>query len=266
MHWDAAWSHANAWDYTLAGVAATAFAVEGFALQGHQAPLRWTDPILFDEAARSALRAGDANARSNVDIASWVLMTTQIAYPVVVDVPYAWARYGPKVASDLFWQSAATLFVAGALDLALRDIVGRARPPVYDCIQSGRTDCIDNPEAVRSFPGGHTLTATAGSVLTCTQHLYVHIYGGAWDGGICAATLASNVTVMFMRIIADSHWATDQIVGATLGALIGWGVPWVMHYRFRSSSASSNKRPSALVLPMIVPTEGGAGVGAAAVF
>lgn len=267
--WDRAWPHANAWDYSLAGVAATAFAVEGLALQWHQAPLRWTDPILFDQDARSALRAGDPNVRHGVDTASWVLLTTQIAYPLVVDVPYAWARYGRRLASDLFWQDAATLFLAGAVDLAVRDIAGRARPPVYDCIHAGGgTDCVDNPEAVRSFPGGHTLTATAGAVLTCTQHLYVRIYGNAWDSGLCALALSSNVTVMFMRIIADSHWASDQLAGAAIGSLIGWGVPYVMHFRFHSKPTSGveTRSSTTMIMPTILPVERGAGAGAVGMF
>ncbi len=265
--WDPAWPHANEWDYALAGVFATAFAVEGITLQGHQAPLRWTGPILFDEDVRDALRASSNDVRQNVDLASWVLITTQIAYPVVVDVPYAYSRYGRRVANDLFWQDAVTLFLAGALDFALRDLAGRARPEVYDCISQGGTNCVTNPESVRSFPGGHTLTATAGSVLTCTQHLYVHIYGGAGDDVACAATLASNVTVMFMRIIADSHWATDQIAGASLGALVGWGVPYLMHFHFHAKPATGpDKPPVAMVLPMVMPTDQGATLGAFGLF
>jgi membrane-associated phospholipid phosphatase len=269
-HWDPAWPHANAWDYTVASVAATAFAVEGLTLQWHQSPLRWTDPILFDQDVRSALRASDGNARQAVDLASWGLIVTQIAYPVVVDVPYAFARYGRRLAWDLFWEDAATLFLAGALDFALRDLTGRARPEVYDCISQGRTDCVDNPEAVRSFPGGHTLTATAASVLTCTQHLYVRLYGGAWDAGVCALTLASDVTVAMMRIVADSHWATDQVAALSIGALIGWGVPYLMRYRFHAKPAAdkpaADKAPMALVMPMIVPVESGATFGALGMF
>jgi hypothetical protein len=129
FHWDPAWSHRSA-DYTVAAVAGTIFAVEGLGFNWVQAPLRWTDPILFDADVRSALRATDQSARTAVDIASWTLLGAQLAYPVVVDVPYAWLRYGPRLAGDLFWQDAATLFVAGALDLALGDHTGGARPEV----------------------------------------------------------------------------------------------------------------------------------------
>jgi membrane-associated phospholipid phosphatase len=263
--WDAAWQHSNAWDYVVTGVVGTAFTVELIALQNRQAPLRWTDPILFDTAVRSALRAPSQQTRSAVADATWALLGLQFLYPFAVDVPYAWARYGFGLARDLFWQDAATMFLAGAVDLGLRDLVGRARPETYDCIQSGNTNCIDGPETVRSFPGGHTVIATAASVLTCTQHLYVHLYGGPWDSLTCALTLASNMTLAFMRIIADEHWASDEIAGLAIGSLIGWGVPYLMHFRRHTAGADASV-PHALVLPTVVPVSHGGGLGVAALF
>lgn len=264
--WDPAWGHSNAWDYTVGGVAATAFTVELAALQGTQAPLRWTNPILFDADVRSALRISDQGTRDAVDLATWGLLTAQIAYPVVVDAPYAWARYGFWLARDLFWQDAATLFLAGALDFALRDVAGRARPYVYECLHDGGSEatCVTNPESVRSFPGGHVLTATAASVLTCTQHLYVHLYGGSWDAILCAMTLASDAAVSVMRIAVDSHWATDEIAGIAIGALIGWGVPYVMH--FHRHTRGSARPPPVLVMPAPVGYEGGGGLGVVGLF
>ena len=255
-------SRSGSWDYGIAGFAGAVFAVQGLGFQWAQAPVHWTGPILFDSAVRSALRAPDGSTRNLVNDVSWAFLAAQIAYPLVVDVPYAWSRDDFGLARDLFWQDAATLFLAGAVDLTLRDVVGRARPYVYDCIKQGGTDCINNPEAVRSFPGGHTLTSTAASVLTCTQHLYMHLYGSGWDELTCALTLASDVAVAFMRVIADSHWATDQIAGATLGALIGWGVPYVMHFRHAASEAP----PKALVLPMPVAVNQGGGLAAMGLF
>jgi membrane-associated phospholipid phosphatase len=150
----------------------------------------------------------------------------------------------------------------------VRDLPGRARPYVYDCLQQGRTEaeCVDNPEAVRSFPGGHFLMATAASVLTCTQHLYVHLYGRGWDGMTCAMTLASDAAVGVMRIVADSHWATDQIAGAALGALVGWGVPFVMHYAMHSPPGREGTQPAALVVPTPIAFPSGGGLGVFGLF
>ena len=264
-HWDPAWSHANVWDYTLASVSLGAIAVEGIALPMLLQPTaRWVGPILFDADVRNALRINNATAHDAAQVLGWALWGAQAAYPIAVDVPYAWARYGWGLARDLLWQDAVTLFFAVALDFAVRDLVGRARPYTYQCIQDGGTNCIDNLEAVRSFPGGHFLNATAASVLTCTQHLYVHLYGDGWDGLTCAMTLASDAAVGLLRIASDWHWASDELLGGVVGALIGWGVPYIMH--FRGTSDANARAPSAIVVPMPIALDHGGGLGVAGLF
>ena len=34
-----------------------------------------------------------------------------------------------------------------------------------------------------------------------------------------------------MRVIGDQHWASDVMVGAGMGTIIGLGMPWLLHYR-----------------------------------
>lgn len=265
--WDPAWTHANAWDYTLTGVATTAAVVELTVLQGIRPTLRWSDPILFDSDVRSALMTRNLATRSTLEDAAWILWGLQAAYPVFVDVPLAWARQGKQLAWDMFWQDAVTLTIAGAVDGALRDIAGRARPDVYDCLQSGRTDCLQPVESTRSFPGGHFLNSTAASVLTCTQHLYLHLYDGAWDGVACALTLASNATLGVLRIVTDNHWATDELVGGAIGSLIGWGVPYVMHLHGHAPVIfGSGESIGTLVLPVPLVFQGGGGMSLTGIF
>ncbi len=271
VRWDPAWPHANAWDYTLAGVGATTALVEAIVLQPMRPPLHWTDPILFDSDVRDALRLTDPTGRDVLEGVSWGLWGAQLALPLLVDVPYAWGRYGFWLARDLFWQDAATLTVAAALDLGLRNLAGRARPLTYDCLSHGGTNCLDGVETTRSFPGGHLINATAASVLACTQHLYTHLYGGPWDAVACATTLASDMTITVLRVVTDNHWATDQLAGLAIGALVGWGVPYLMHYRFHGRPAadetsSSSSPPGALILPVPLAYEGGGGLGVAAIF
>jgi membrane-associated phospholipid phosphatase len=273
VHWDPGWSHSNAWDYSVAGVSAASLIVEGLVLQPMRPPLRWSSPILFDSDVRGALRLSSANARSTVENVAWALWGIQVAYPVLVDVPFAWARYDYALARDLFWQDAVTLTLAGAVDLGLRDLVGRARPGVYDCLAQGGSNCLGNPETTRSFPGGHTVNSTAASVLTCTQHLYTRLYGGPWDGFACVTTVASDLTLAALRILSDNHWATDQIAGLAIGSLIGWGVPYVMHFHGhaggltddRTPTAPSNA-PAAMVVPMPLALDHGAGLGVSGLF
>lgn len=249
-------THADAWDYTLTAFATTLVAVDFAAPQTIREP-HWTQPILFDADARSALRVSDAGTRTTLENTAWGLWFAQMGFPVLVDVPYAWARYGPAVARDLFWQDAVTLTVAGALDALLRDMTGRLRPDVYDCWVAGRSGCLTSAESTRSFPGGHLINSAAAASLTCTQHLYMRLYGKPWDAITCATTIGASFTVAMLRVMSDNHWATDQIVGAAIGGFVGWFVPWFMHFR---------RAPSAVFVPIPVAFERGAGAGVAAVF
>jgi hypothetical protein len=171
--WDPAWPHANAWDYTLTGVFGTALVLEAALLQPNRPTVRWIDPILFDVDVRRGLRLEDGSREHDaIDKVSWGLWLGQLAYPLFVDVPYAWARHGPKLAWDLFWQDTVVYTLAGAVDIGLRDLTGRARPYTYECVQNGGGDgCFAKTESPRSFPGGHTTLGTASAVLSCTQHM-----------------------------------------------------------------------------------------------
>ncbi len=267
-HWDAAWSHGNAWDYSLAAVGASFSILAETVLEQHPPPMRWNGPILFDNDVRGFLRSSDAGTRATAEDLAWGLWGLQVAYPVFVDVPYAWIRGGRRLAADLFWQDAATLTIAGAIDLGLRDIAARARPGTYDCVARGGSNCFADLESTRSFPGGHTTNSTAASVLTCTQHFYTHLYGGPWDASLCAATLASDATIVVLRIVSDNHWATDQLAGVALGTLVGWGIPYLMHFHGHAASTDETAfgRAGIFTLPMPLAFDHGGGMGLTGLF
>ena len=41
------------------------------------------------------------------------------------------------------------------------------------------------------------------------------------------ATAVTGVT----RVVADRHYASDVVVGAGIGFGVGYGLPWLLHYR-----------------------------------
>jgi membrane-associated phospholipid phosphatase len=194
-------------------------------------------------------------------MASWGFMVGLMAYPVAVDVPVAWARGGGWLAWQFVWQDALVLSVATAIDIGLRDLVGRARPDVAACIANGGQDCTaqEGTQAARSFPGGHMAAATASAALICTQHLHTHLYGGPWDAAVCGSALASSVAVGVLRIVADAHNATDILAGALLGGLIGGLGPTLMWYPHHRHVPFDNAPPRAMVAPYPVVYPGGGG-------
>ncbi len=266
IHWDAAWTHANAWDYALTGAGLTTLVTETIVLQNRMPTPRWYGPILFDQAIVDATKGQTAEIRNNAANVSWGLWFLEMGYPFVVDVPYAWVRYGRQVAWDVFWQAATAFSLSGAFDFAARDITGRVRPLNYECLQAGRGNCLTGPEDTRSFPSGHFTETTTATALICTQHLKMELYGAPWDAVTCASAIAADGVVGALRLVADDHYATDLIGAGVFGVLFGWGVPTLMHLHGHAVVVADGGPLPAMVLPMPMAFDHGAGVGATGLF
>ena len=261
LRWDPEWSHAGVADYFIGGLGLGVLGAESIWLQPEQPSLHWSAPILFDRDVRDVLRGSTAQVRDDATIVSWVLLGANLAYPVAVDVPYAWSRYGRQIAWDLFWQDAVALSLVSATDLAVRDLVGRARPPVTDCLAAGgaAAACMgNNTESARAFPGGHVAIATTGATLTCTQHLAMHLYGAPWDAVTCGSAIGVDVTMGVLRIVTDNHWASDIVAGSVLGFAFGWGVPVLMHLH---PIGGSRNDTGILLAPVPIAVDHGVGFG-----
>lgn len=265
LYWDSAWSHAGTFDYSLTALGALSAVAYLTALQSKQPPLRWTSPVLFDSDVRNLLRGSTPGARNAANTASWGLLGLVLAYPVI-DVGYAWKRFGSQVAWDLFWEDATALSLATSFDLSLRDIVGRARPPVSACLTSGgsASQCLGaSTEPTRSFPGGHQLIVTTAAALTCTQHLKMNLYGGPWDAVACAVAATTAAAVGLFRIMGDDHWTSDILVGDVIGVAFGAGIPLLMHLH---GHAPAGEVLGVRVAPIAVPVRGGGGLGMTGMF
>ena len=264
--WDPAWSHAGPWDYGLTGVGLATLLTETAVLQNQAPDPRWNQPILFDLAVRDATRGSTAQIRDDAANVSWGLWFLEMGYPLAVDVPYAWARYGREVAWDLFWQDATAMSLSGAFDFAARDAVGRVRPGNYECLRDGGTNCLNGPETRRSFPSGHFTETSTATALICTQHLRLRLYGAPWDALTCAGAITADAAVGTLRMVADDHWATDVIAGGVFGVLFGWGVPTLMHLHGHVPGGSGDAGPLWMVAPAPIVVSHGGGIGAVGVF
>ena len=110
--WDAAWSHSNAWDYSLAAVGTGAILFEEIVLQPIRPPMRWNGPILFDADVRRALRSSrrPGPGRGGGRGPGSPLGTPARGIRCLVDMcPSPGLDTGTWLAEDLFWQDAVTL-------------------------------------------------------------------------------------------------------------------------------------------------------------
>jgi membrane-associated phospholipid phosphatase len=264
-HWDPAWTQVGPLDYALGAGGLVTLGVETLLLQSRFEPPRWEGPILFDKPVQVLFRGRTTQVRDDAANASWVLWTIEVGYPVLVDVPYAWIRFGRKVAWDLLWQDAVALSLSAVVDFTLRDVVARVRPSNQECLDRNGGDCLNSPEATRSFPSGHVSETSTAAALICTQHLTMHLYGSPGDAATCADAIAADVAVGVLRLVTDNHYLSDELAGAAIGLAFGWGVPVLMHLHGHATDSGEGK-PATLVVPFPLVVDHGAGLGAVAIF
>jgi membrane-associated phospholipid phosphatase len=230
---------------------------------------RWTGPILFDDAARSALaqtsEAGRARAATASDVAVGFLVARPFFEALVSTV---WGRIDAHVTLELAITDLEAFSVTETLTFASKRAFARQRPEA----QEAGCDRADAPASAStatacgradrnsSFWSGHTAFAFTAAGLLCTEHLKLALYGAPLDVFACVATLTTATGTGALRIVADRHWASDVVTGAVIGGLSGWLVPTLL--RFRSPRA---KAEGAVIVPAVAPVEGGIALGVAAV-
>jgi membrane-associated phospholipid phosphatase len=102
-----------------------------------------------------------------------------------------------------------TVFGGAALGVALKEIVGRARPVLPDPVATAPG---------MSFPSGHALGASIGCCLLLLITLRFLPRGGKVAAVIAAVLIVGSVALA--RVVLGVHFASDVFAGITLG--IGW--------------------------------------------
>ncbi len=214
------------YDWTVDGVVTGALAVSTLTLMllnGTLAPLdcKWCVPGTLDgNLSRSILWANPtaANTVSNV---------MQFAIPVGVmgfGLIQAY-RFDDPAAG---WSNVLLITQATSLAMLTNVIVkyttGRARPYVWQ----GNPDLYppDVSDANVSFFGGHTTFVFAVVVSGSTLFFMQDMPGAPYVLGV---GLAAATFTAYLRMAAGKHYLSDTLVGAGVGSLIGWAVPYLFH-------------------------------------
>jgi hypothetical protein len=85
--------------------------------------------------------------------------------------------------------------------------------------------------------------------------------GAPWDAVSCAGGYAVAATTATLRMVADVHYASDVLLGATVGTLVGYGVP-LLHYHVLGGGERLRPKDSAAnqVQLTLFPAPGGIGL------
>jgi hypothetical protein len=98
------------------------------------------------------------------------------------------------------------------------------------------------------------LTIATAAGLVCVHHRYLPIYDSdAADAGACALLSAATVATGVARIMADRHFASDVIAGGAIGFGSGYGLPWLLHYRYGRGPEGGRQARAVALLPLAGP-------------
>jgi len=227
--WPRKYPAVGVWDYMALG----ALAIGNIAIVFTPVPepASWTGGILFDDWVRGGLRFGAANARSAASSASDWLIAILAVFPIAD----AWfdaglARGRPDVAWRLTVIDTEALLTTTFITLGAQRLIARQRPWVAACLKDPTgADCSTGSAANTSFPSGHTSVAFTSAVLECVNHGEMDVERKGWSVAACPLTLSLATLTGILRIASDRHYASDVVVGALLGAGIGYLVP-TLHF------------------------------------
>ncbi len=231
LAWNPAWPRFRPSEYVLTGVAGTASLGIYLGIRNPDPP-HWTGGILFDEAARNALRLTTRKELGTARFSSDVFALSTVTWAVGLDsltVPLA--RRKSEVAGQLVLMDAEAYAISTLITNSMFKLVGRARPSYADCENDPYFDSLCHINDTSSFPSGHANFSFTAAGLSCAHHLHLALYGNrAADILACTGTIALASVTSGLRVFGDRHYVSDVLVGAMIGFGVGYGVPTLLHY------------------------------------
>jgi membrane-associated phospholipid phosphatase len=258
LEWKASWGDFSTGEWVITGFAA-ATALAHMALGPQQ--LQSTGGWWIDDDVRNALRAGNEAGRNTARDISDVLLTVTSSYPFVVDamVVAGWHRRSPETGRMMGLINLEAMAISISITQVVKSWVGRERPYGRTCgteLAANNDFCSNERGRYYSFFSGHTSQAFTAAALTCSHQLNLNLYNNrAAEITTCGIGLGLATLTGALRIVGDQHYTTDVLMGAAVGSLTGFLVPWLAHYRF-----DEDPEPSTGLDVAIVPMGVGVGV------
>ena len=240
LEWKPEWATFRPVEYVLTGVAGVASLGVYFGMTAPDPP-HWVGGILFDDAARDALRLRSPGARDAIRTASDATAVASVVLVVGVDsiiVPLA--RKSDFVALELTLMNAESYALSTLITSAMFKTIGRGRPSYEDCQRNPNFDPLCNSAPTASFPSGHANAASTAAGLSCAHHGHLSLYGSPFaDAFACGTAVTLAAATATFRVMGDRHYASDVLVGSIIGFGIGFAGPTLLHYSVPGGSAAS---------------------------
>jgi membrane-associated phospholipid phosphatase len=247
LAWNPNWPKFRPIEYVLTGAAGVASIGIYFYLKPPD-EAKWTGGILFDDAARDALRVRSPGALKHIRLLSDVSAVSAAVLVVGVDsllVPLA--RGKSDVAAQLVLMDAEAFAFSTLITTTTFNTVGRARPSYADCQRDPSFDPLCRSGPISSFPSGHANASATAAGLSCAHHTHLAIYGNRIaDAVACGTTVALALSTSTFRVMGDRHYVTDVLVGNAIGFSIGFLAPTVLHY----VGSGQEKTPALTLTPI----------------
>ena len=270
VYWHDEWPRFSVFELLLSASVTARNADLGAHLDGpHGALVDFQVPLL-DKGARGLLRGSGPSQRAGAKRISDLGFRMMVLSPYAVDVVFGALvlHQNPDVALQLALIDFEVLTLAGMTQLLGSRLTGRLRPSFYDtgCPKEG----CNVGDDYRSFLSGHAMASFAGAGLICVHHEMIPLFGGgAPDALACAWGLTAATLTGTMRIVADEHWASDVMLGATAGLGFGYVLPKLLHFhtkKLAKKMADSGGSTSVMWMPTFASTTDGATAGIAGTF
>lgn len=260
IKWDPEWPRFATADWIITGAGAAIALASAIVPPQKRHSLR--GGVLFDDRARRTLRLPTSEGRYIARDASDVILSLEATWPFFVDALVAtwWYRGSPDAAAQMALVDGEALAVVTAIQGVTNTLVSRERPYGRTCgtaeLPAETNDCEGNVH-YRSFFSGHSAFTFMAAGLVCVHHVKLGLFGSPGDELACVTAYAGAAATATLRVAGDMHFASDVMVGAGVGTLVGLAVP-LLHYR-RVNLAPVEKK--AAVDWSIIPVGAGLGVG-----
>jgi len=245
--WRDEWGSAGLPNYVMIGSSAVLALGHILISADEERPNRGRNP--FDEGGRDALRLDTEAERLVIRDFSDGLLTLATSTPILFDalILAAWANEDEEAAIQMILIHAEVIAATLALQTFANIVVSRERPYGRTCGRGGPDDFdediffCDSPDRYYSFFSGHTSQAFASAAVLCSFHMNMPLMGDGAENTIlpCVAGFTIAATTGVFRMMSDMHYASDIMTGAAVGTMMGFLIPWLLHFNPREPGEAS---------------------------